>query len=457
MPSKPATSSPENFLNGKAESFKFKESYFEERDNIEYQTFNENYYKYINPDDFENQFLKLYNYRLEILKPICSELAKEKWSKKYENIASPDNVMGAQDDINYIVGTIYCKSALKPSIIDQVQENLYVVNPPKVDHYYCDSEEYSLEDDSGRIQLTCSDWNKFPPLITGVVAAILGRKIPDGSFDVEDIQFPEFPDQSPLNEVKPGQEKYIAIMSNLQLSPHKPIDPALEILFDYISGYATIDSDTTPFDSNIVGLFLSGNVFAYEDLEEAKKNYKKGELDHVDQLLANLSCHIPVYTMPGLEDPTSLTFPQDPLHRVLFPKASENPNFNSLTNPALAALDQTKILATSGQNIDDLIKYSPRLEALDWLEATLNYRHLGPNAPDTLFTLPFENQDPLIIEDCPHIYFASNQSKLSTKLVTGTNGQKVRLLTIPKFQSSFEVILVSLNSLNVKKIDLSIL
>jgi DNA polymerase delta subunit 2 len=73
-----------------------------------------------------------------------------------------------------------------------------------------------------------------------------------------------------------------------------------------------------------------------------KINYKKGELDHVDQLLANLSYHIPIYTMPGLEDPSTLTFPQDPLHRVLFPKASKNPNFNSLTNPAFAALDQTK-------------------------------------------------------------------------------------------------------------------
>jgi hypothetical protein len=32
--------------------------------------------------------------------------------------------MGAQDSVNYIVGTIYCKSALKPSIIDQVQEKV---------------------------------------------------------------------------------------------------------------------------------------------------------------------------------------------------------------------------------------------------------------------------------------------------------------------------------------------
>jgi hypothetical protein len=36
-------------------------------------------------------------------------------------------------------------------------------------------------------------------------------------------------------------------MSNLQLSPHKPIDPALDILFDYISGYATIDTNVIKF------------------------------------------------------------------------------------------------------------------------------------------------------------------------------------------------------------------
>jgi hypothetical protein len=42
-------------------------------------------------------------------------------------------------------------------------------------------------------------------MFIGAVVAILGNKLPDGSFNVEDIQFPEFPEQSPLNEVKPEQ------------------------------------------------------------------------------------------------------------------------------------------------------------------------------------------------------------------------------------------------------------
>jgi len=43
-----------------------------------------------------------------------------------------------------------------------------------------------------------------------------------------------------------------------------------------------------------------------------------------------------------------------------------------------------RFLGTSGQNIDDLGKYSEAKSKLDFVERTLRWRHLAPTAPNTL-------------------------------------------------------------------------
>lgn len=43
-----------------------------------------------------------------------------------------------------------------------------------------------------------------------------------------------------------------------------------------------------------------------------------------------------------------------------------------------------RFLGTSGQNIDDLKKYSEAKDTLEFMERTLRWRHLAPTAPNTL-------------------------------------------------------------------------
>jgi DNA polymerase delta subunit 2 len=43
-----------------------------------------------------------------------------------------------------------------------------------------------------------------------------------------------------------------------------------------------------------------------------------------------------------------------------------------------------RFLGTSGQNIDDLKKYSEARDELEFMERTLKWRHLAPTAPNTL-------------------------------------------------------------------------
>ena len=44
----------------------------------------------------------------------------------------------------------------------------------------------------------------------------------------------------------------------------------------------------------------------------------------------------------------------------------------------------SRFLGTSGQNIDDLYKYSDAKDKLEFMERTLRWRHLAPTAPNSL-------------------------------------------------------------------------
>ncbi len=58
-------------------------------------------------------------------------------------------------------------------------------------------------------------------------------------------------------------------------------------------------------------------------------------------------------------------------------------------------------------------------DRLDMLEQTLQWRHMAPTAPDTLTCYPFATKDPMVISECPHIYFAGGQPEFATRLLEG--------------------------------------
>ncbi|MBA0601325.1 hypothetical protein Gorai_004505, partial [Gossypium raimondii] len=120
-----------------------------------------------------------------------------------------------------------------------------------------------------------------------------------------------------------------------------------------------------------------------------------------------------------------------PLNRCLFPGSTTYNTFKSCTNPHCFELDSIRFLGTSGQNIDDLTKYSEAKDKLDFLERTLRWRHLAPTAPNTLGCYPFTDRDPFLIDSCPDVYFV------------GLEGQLVRLICIPRFCETGVAVVVS--------------
>jgi DNA polymerase delta subunit 2 len=110
-------------------------------------------------------------------------------------------------------------------------------------------------------------------------------------------------------------------------------------------------------------------------------------------------------------------------------------------------------LGTSGQSIDDIKRYSSKDSTLEIMEDTLKWAHLCPTAPDTLDCYPFYENDPFILKNSPHVYFVGNQEKFETKLVSIPSTKSfVRLVSIPKFSKTFELILLNLKTFDCTSI-----
>ncbi|KHJ40084.1 DNA polymerase epsilon subunit B [Trichuris suis] len=176
----------------------------------------------------------------------------------------------------------------------------------------------------------------------------------------------------------------------------------------------------------------------------------------LDIFLKQLANYIPVDLMPGETDPTNNLLPQQALHSCMFRKACRLPNFNRVTNPYCVSICGITFLGTSGQNIDDLSKHSVTSDRILVMLNTLKWGHLCPTMPDTLGCYPYENDDPFIIKQLPHVYFAANQPTFASSFcvvprVTQSN-TRVRLLSLPSFCESGCAALVNLRNLAVEPI-----
>ena len=223
----------------------------------------------------------------------------------------------------------------------------------------------------------------------------------------------------------------------------------------------------------------------------------------LDLYLAELCASgIPVDYVPGLHDPTTVVWPQRPLHPCLLPLSSTyDTMLHRSPNPYEARVGGRLVLGTDGRNVADLRRYlaydgggggdddekeggestsapeeeasdeagggtemddvddegnvierpppppsppsHPRpLSALDALAATLRYCHLAPTGPDSLPMYPAFEDDPFVLAERPDLYFAGNCSEFQTKVVDGT-----RLVCVPSFDRTGQAVLVNLRTM----------
>ncbi|KAI8562086.1 hypothetical protein RHMOL_Rhmol03G0007500 [Rhododendron molle] len=335
-----------------------------------------------------------------------------------------------------IVGTLYKHMKLKPTILDEYSKERSAAPLVKPHNFIHLDDHLILEDESGRVKLR---GNVLLPsvYVTGIVVALHGKETGAGDFWVEEILEAGLPEQIEL-PLK-SEDKYVVFVSGLSVGSSTSNPLQFQLLVDHITGYLG-DEKEQSIAAQIVQVVIAGNsveipggLLNGQNLASKDQSKMSEPVKELDILLTQIAAGVPLDIMPGPNDPANFALPQQPLHRCLFPGSSAYNTFKSCTNPHSFELDNIRFLGTSGQNIDDLEKYSEAKDKLDFMERTLRWRHIAPTAPNTLGCYPFTDRDPFFVESCPHVYFVGNQDRYDTRIIKGSEGQVVRLVCIPRF------------------------
>ncbi|KAH6629792.1 DNA polymerase alpha/epsilon subunit B-domain-containing protein [Boeremia exigua] len=449
--------------------------------------------------NYAHQFADMYFLRLAQLKKAVMQKAHEAWDDFElggERATFVERVLDVrQGELCWIVGTVYMEMALKPNVLDDISKEHWIAAPPPRETYVSGTQdEMMLEDESGRLRVTGESLNST--YVTGCVLAALGTEQADGAFQVIATQYADLPrqperwerDDAALAKAKKttpkrGKSGKIAIVSGLEITGTDDDDLTLELLVEYLTGEAT-GPPTQTGASSVSRLIIAGDslaraspILSREDFAEKKSKkhnygydasaYNASPAERLDELLSDILPTLPITLLPGANDPANVALPQQPLHPALFPKSrlyAEPPaktnetlhGLDAVTNPWAGDIDGVRVLGTGGQTVADLLKYVDDVAALDVMEMMLRWRCIAPTAPDTLWCYPFQDADPLLLRDCPHVYFAGCQARFGTKRIEGPEGQSVLLVSVPRFRETGELVLVDLESGEVEVVEIGV-
>ncbi len=461
----------------------------------------------------------MYFLRLAMLKPAVEQIAEEAWSDIQiggEKVRRVDRVLDVrQGELCWVAGTVYMDMPLKPNILDDISKDHWIAAPPPREKYISPTgqDQTMLEDESGRLRIIGTPL-QTSMLVTGCIIAVMGTENANGEFEIIDLKYPDLARQPQRRErdeadaalangsgkQKPAEAKegnQIAIVSGLSINGDEADSLTLDLLMEFLLGEAcasTMQKEAGRISRLIIAgnSITEGNPLNTRDEHEGKKLSKKYGYDssaynpaptrQLDDFLATLLPSMPITILPGESDPANVSLPQQPIHPAMFPRSRNygpSPEtgkvgwFDSVTNPWEGDIDGWRILGNGGQPIDDVFKYVEGDERLEMIENLLRWRCGAPTAPDTLCEsaqvlrdgllltrnqgcYPFQDKDQFVIQECPHVFFVGNQPNYETAIIEGPQGQSVRLIAVPKFKETGEVLLLDLDTLDVEMVKFEI-
>lgn len=393
------------------------------------------------------QYSHIYFARLHMMRTLLHSLVLH-WKPQI----SVCNILGLEEGKEcIIVGTLYKHMKLKPCILDEYAKERSTTPLVKPHNFMHPDDHLVLEDESGRVKLEGTAL--IPSVyVTGVVVALLGKATGAGSFLVQDVLDAGLPPkiEKPLQL---NEDKYVVFLSGLSVGGSKANPLQFQLLVDHITGHLG-DEKEQSIAAEIVHVVIAGNsveipkgLFSGQNLGSKDQSRLFEPIKELDILLTQVAAGVSLDIMAGPNDPANFALPQQPLNRCLFPGSSVYNTFRSCTNPHSFELDNIRFLGTSGQNIQDLEKYSEAKDKLEFMERTLRWRHIAPTAPNTLGCYPFTDRDPFVLESCPHVYFVGNHDTYETRFINGEEGQMTRLICIPKFSETGVAVVLNLRNL----------
>ncbi len=390
------------------------------------------------------------------------------------------------------------------------------VEPALSNTTYCDitNDTIVLEDQSGRVELHFLHHNQSLKLdlVTGIVLGVEGKINPGSNlFEVHQIYHPtmgprrDIPSSSSSSndcndDGHDDEGACVLLMSGLDCGGHdskrnSSTSLKRELVIDYITGH--ISSNNGESISRII--IAGGGCAKPIRPENASNNWSTSKSKSADELqqkmkettlpireldlfLSEICAYgIPVDYIPGLYDPTNANWPQKPLHECLVPNANTCTNMlNRSTNPYEARIGDRVFMGSDGLNISDLRLYLGQVDdsqeeentekeiitvsKVQALHSSLKFNHMVPTGPDSVPTFPFDENDPFVIQNVPNVYFCGNCEKFETKAVDVTvsnvgNGnsssseETVRLICIPSFVKTGQVVWMNLKSMECKIIE----
>lgn len=214
-------------------------------------------------------------------------------------------------------------------------------------------------------------------------------------------------------------------------------------LLDFLRRRGQDDPERARLAESVRQVIVCGGTLGVEPDNEGIK----AALDEADAFLSELGSVLPVDVMPGRHDPTNLSLPQTALHTHLFRQLRGCTGVKLVGNPYECTMEGLRILGHSGQPVEDLLRCTKLRSPADALELCLEGRHLAPTAPDTLEAQPFQDADPFVIGQAPHILFSGGHARAEQRWRSCASSNSGTLcLCVPAFHRQLSVVLVSMHN-----------
>jgi DNA polymerase II small subunit/DNA polymerase delta subunit B len=117
------------------------------------------------------------------------------------------------------------------------------------------------------------------------------------------------------------------------------------------------------------------------DLNKNIQEYTMKNLNEANIFIKQLIKIVPVYLLPGNDDVTSGTYPQEPIKPFIFDDSNSLNSFNLVSNPCSIFADKIEVFVSSGQNIQEMKKYCNK-DSLACINTVLQSGHYSPIYPD---------------------------------------------------------------------------